>query len=87
MSETEARVLYELINKGWQLGKYYFNNKPNTPLEYDKFTDFGNDLLKTQQKGTKEYKFLKRMLEAVNEYCDSEWRETHTGIQTSLFKK
>ena len=76
----------KLITYPWELGKYYFNNKPNTPLEYEKFTDFGNDLLKTQQKGTKEYKFLKRMLEAVNEYCDSEWRETSAGTQTNLFK-
>lgn len=43
----------KLITYPWELGKYYFNNKPNTPLEYDKFTDFGNDLLKTQQKERK----------------------------------
>ena len=73
MSETEARVLYELINKGWQLGKYYFNNKPNTPLEYDKFVELGNEMVRAQKKGSKEQIFLKRMIEAVKQYCDSEW--------------
>lgn len=73
MSEEEKKTLYELINKGWQYGKYFYDNKPNTPLEYDKFVNVGNDMLKAQQKGTKEHRFLKRLLEAVKEYCDSEW--------------
>jgi hypothetical protein len=73
LSEEEKKTLYELINKGWQYGKYFYDNKPNTPLEYDKFVELGNEMVRAQKKGSKEQIFIKRMIEAVKQYCDSEW--------------
>lgn len=84
MSDTK-KTLYGLINQGWQLGKYFYENNPRTPLEYDKFVKMGNEMLKTQKSGTKEHRFLKRLLVAVKEYCDSEWDDEQKGEQTSLW--
>ena len=85
------KKLYDLITIGWELGKFFFSNDFKTADDYNEFTNFGNELLKkvALEYGTsgKEYRFMRRLLVAVNEYCDSEWRETHTGIQTSLFKE
>ena len=79
----------KLMVAGWELGKFFFNNEFRTPEEYSKFVDFGNDLLKKTEieygPVSKEYNFTRRMLVAVNEYCDQEWRDTHTGEQLSLF--
>lgn len=84
------KKLYDLITIGWKLGKYFFSRDFKTADEYGEFTEFGNELLKkvALEYGTsgKEYRFMRRLLVAVNEYCDQEWRETHTGVQTSLFK-
>lgn len=63
----------KLITYPWEFGKYFFQNKPNTPLEYDKFVELGNEMVRAQKKGSKEQIFLKRMIEAVKQYCDSEW--------------
>lgn len=69
----------------WELGKYYFTNLPETIDDYNKFTEKANELLKTQKVGTKEYTLVKRMLSAVNDYCDEHWRITHQGEQMSLW--
>ena len=84
------KKLYDLITLGWELGKFFFSRDYKTADEYSEFTTFGNELLKkvALEYGTtgKEYNFARRMLVAVNEYCDQDWRETHQGIQMSLFE-
>lgn len=77
----------QLMTIPWELGKYYFNNMPDTPEDYNKFTEFANELLKTQKPGTKEYTLVKRMLAAVNDYCDDHWRHAHYGEQMTLWNK
>lgn len=81
--------LKKLMVIGWELAKYYFGRDFKTPEEYGEFVDLGNELLKktAAEYGTvgKEYNFMRRMIVAVNEYCDQEWRESHQGTQTSLF--
>ena len=83
------KELYDLITSGWELGKYYFSKEFKTADQYSEFTDFGNELLKrvAAEYGTvgKEYNFARRLYVAVNEFCDADWRETHTGEQLSLF--
>ena len=85
------KILYELITTGWELAKFYFGKDMNTAAEYEEFTQNANNLLKkiSAEYGTigKEYKFACKFFSAVNEYCDQDWRETHQGIQTSLFGK
>ena len=85
------KKLYDLITIGWELGKFYFSRNFKTAEEYSEFTTFANELLQkvAVEYGTvgKEYNFMRRLLTAINEYCDADWRETHTGIQTSLFGK
>lgn len=85
----EKKKLYQLITTGWELAKFYFSRDYKTPEEYSEFVDLGNDLLKktATEYGTvgKEYNFMRRLLVAINEYCDQDWRETHTGEQLSLF--
>ena len=81
--------LKKLMVVGWELSKYFFNRDFKTPEEYGEFVDLGNELLKKvgAEYGLtgKEYKVARRMIVAVNEYCDQTWRETHTGEQLSLF--
>lgn len=79
----------ELMVAGWELGKFFFSRDFKTVEEYGEFTELANELLKKIEKQygpvSKEYQFTRRMLVAVNEYCDQTWRETHTGEQLSLF--
>ena len=75
----------ELIKLPWILGKFFFENMPETTDDYSKITDMGNDMLKKFKPGTKEYRLICRYISATNEYLDTYWRETHTGEQTSLF--
>ena len=75
----------ELMGLAWSLGKYYFTNSMETPEDYSKYADKAKELLQTQKPGTKEYCFVRRLLSAVNEYTDADWREKHNGVQTSLF--
>ena len=82
--------VYELITSAWELAKFFFSKDFQTPEQYNEFTELANDMLKrvSTKYGSvsKEYNFARRLYVAVNEYCDQEWRETHTGIQTSLFE-
>jgi len=78
-----------LMVLGWELGKFFYSRDFQTVEQYGEFTEFANDLLKKTelQYGplSKETKFVRRILVAINEYCDQDWRETHTGEQLSLF--
>lgn len=84
MDEFKKLMVY-----GWELGKQYFNVLPNTPEKYEAFTDLANDMLKTQNPGTKEYDFLHSLLAAVNQYCDADWRERNSkgGTHEARFNK
>lgn len=79
----------KLMVVGWELGKFFFSKDFKTPEEYSQFIDFGNDLLKktVAEYGefSKETRLVKRLIVAVNEYCDQTWRDTHTGEQMTLF--
>lgn len=75
----------KLLSLAWTLGKYYFDSPLETLADYNKFTEKANDLLKPMKPGTKEYNFTRRMLVAVNEYCDADWREKHLGTQMNLY--
>ena len=83
------KILYELITTGWEVAKFFFGRNFQTVEQYGEFTDLANETLKKvgTQYGTisKEYNFMRRLLVAINEYCDQDWRETHTGEQLSLF--
>lgn len=87
--EEDARKLNKLITDSWKVAKAYFEIEPKTTEEFAIFTDTMNDFNKAKatEFGTlsKEYKFIRRMLLAIDEYCDQDWRETHTGEQTGLF--
>ena len=69
----------KLMGLAWNFGKYYFSNKFDTPDQYSDFIDYGNELLATVNKKTneKEYDFLRKLLVAVNDYCEQVWYESH----------
>lgn len=87
--EDEARKLNKLITDSWKVAKGYFEIEPETAEEFNQFTELLNDFNKAKMTEygaiSKEYKFIRRMLTAIDEYCDQDWRETHQGIQRSLF--
>lgn len=67
----------KLLGVAWNLGKAFYTQDIKTIEQYNNFTEYGNGLLKEYKPDTKEHRFIKAIVSAVDIYCMEDWQEKH----------
>lgn len=67
--------LKNLLGIAWALGKYFYKEPITTIEQYNSFTEYGNGLLKAYKPNTKQWRFVRALVSAVDCYAMEEWEE------------